>query len=111
VYNHLNRPHQLREGGAGEEFQLFAEGIKPTWEDPANAKGGKLVVRLPPQLTSHYWEALVSRRCRRRCRRRLETFGHVCVVSSHCNRYEMDRSSLLDLWTRGHAPPSNSCWR
>lgn len=59
MYNHLLRPHQLREGGAGEEFQLFAEGIKPTWEDPANAKGGKLVVRLPPQLTSQYWEALV----------------------------------------------------
>lgn len=60
VYNHLLRPHQLREGGAGEEFQLFMEGVKPTWEDPANAKGGKLVVRLPPQLTSQYWEALVS---------------------------------------------------
>lgn len=59
MYNHLLRPHQLREGGAGEEFQLFVEGVKPTWEDPANAKGGKLVVRLPPQLTSQYWEALV----------------------------------------------------
>lgn len=69
MYNHLLRPHQLREGGAGEEFQMFAEGVKPTWEDPANTKGGKLVVRLPPQLTSQYWEALVRfalRRCERR---------------------------------------------
>lgn len=51
VYNHILRPHQLREGG-GEEYQLFVEGVKPTWEDPQNAKGGKLVIKCPPGLTS-----------------------------------------------------------
>lgn len=58
VYNHMLRPHQLREGG-GEEYQLFVEGVKPTWEDQANTQGGKLVIRLPPALTSRYWEELL----------------------------------------------------
>ncbi|EWM21141.1 eukaryotic translation initiation factor 4e type 2 [Nannochloropsis gaditana] len=58
VYNHMLRPHQLREG-EGREYQLFVEGVKPSGEDPSNSKGGRLSVRCPPGLTSRYWEELV----------------------------------------------------
>jgi translation initiation factor 4E len=30
------------------------------WEDEANARGGKLVLRLKKGLASHFWEEVVS---------------------------------------------------
>ena len=32
--------------------------MKPTWEDPGNARGGKWIVRLPKGLASRYWEEI-----------------------------------------------------
>jgi translation initiation factor 4E len=45
---------------------MFRDGIQPMWEDEANARGGKLVLRIPKKgLASHFWEELVSPRKRR----------------------------------------------
>ena len=41
------------------DFHLFKHGIKPTWEDPQNEKGGKWMVRLKKGLSSRYWEDIV----------------------------------------------------
>ena len=37
---------------------FFVMGVKPTWEDPGNARGGKWIVRLPKGLASRYWEEI-----------------------------------------------------
>jgi translation initiation factor 4E len=53
TYNYLVRPNNLPNG---TDYHFFREGIKPTWEDPSNAKGGKWIVRLRKGLSSRYWE-------------------------------------------------------
>jgi hypothetical protein len=42
LYCHLRRVDKL---SFTSEYQLFRKGIKPMWEDPVNAAGGKWVVR------------------------------------------------------------------
>jgi len=41
------------------DYHLFKQGIKPMWEDAANEKGGKWIVRLRKGLASRFWEKLV----------------------------------------------------
>lgn len=56
IYNHLQRPNNLP---TTTDYHFFRDGIKPTWEDPSNAKGGKWIVRLRKGLASRYWEEIV----------------------------------------------------
>ena len=56
TYNFLRRPNDLP---TTTDYHFFREGIKPTWEDPSNAKGGKWIVRLPKGLASRYWEEVI----------------------------------------------------
>lgn len=56
TYNYLVRPNNLSNG---TDYHFFREGIKPTWEDPSNAKGGKWIVRLRKGLSSRYWEEVL----------------------------------------------------
>ena len=58
VYNWLKRPADLPTT-ATTDYHFFRSGIKPTWEDPSNAQGGKWIVRLPKGLSSRYWEEIV----------------------------------------------------
>ncbi|GAA5865561.1 hypothetical protein JCM3774_002051 [Rhodotorula dairenensis] len=44
LYNNIVPPSTL---GAGSNYYLFKQGIKPAWEDTANAQGGKWSVQLP----------------------------------------------------------------
>ena len=55
-YNHLIRPNDLPNTS---DYHLFKEGIKPVWEDAANRRGGKWIVRLKKGLASRYWEDLI----------------------------------------------------
>jgi len=41
TYNYLRRPNDL---SSTTDYHFFRDGIKPTWEDPKNAKGGKWIV-------------------------------------------------------------------
>lgn len=41
------------------DYHVFRAGIKPTWEDPANKRGGKFTVRLRKGFASRYWEDLL----------------------------------------------------
>lgn len=56
TYNFLKRPNDLP---TTTDYHFFRDGIKPTWEDSANAKGGKWIVRLPKGLASRYWEEVI----------------------------------------------------
>eukprot|EP00590_Aulacoseira_subarctica_P003664 CAMPEP_0172414402 /NCGR_PEP_ID=MMETSP1064-20121228/1064_1 /TAXON_ID=202472 /ORGANISM="Aulacoseira subarctica , Strain CCAP 1002/5" /LENGTH=266 /DNA_ID=CAMNT_0013151055 /DNA_START=49 /DNA_END=847 /DNA_ORIENTATION=- len=56
VYDWLNRPNDLPNT---TDFHFFRKGIKPTWEDPENVKGGKWLIRLKKGLASRYWEEIL----------------------------------------------------
>ena len=55
-YQYLVRPSVLTQNS---NFYVFREGVRPMWEDAANRKGGKWIVRLPKKLVSRYWEDLL----------------------------------------------------
>jgi CheY-like chemotaxis protein len=40
-------------------FRLFKQGIKPSWADPANANGGKIIIRAKKSDTSRIWFELI----------------------------------------------------
>lgn len=44
MYNHT---HSIGEIISNTDYLIFKKGVRPEWEDPANAKGGKWVVTLP----------------------------------------------------------------
>lgn len=41
------------------DFHMFKKGIRPVWEDAANCKGGKWILRLKKGLASRIWENLL----------------------------------------------------
>jgi len=41
------------------DCHVFRSGVKPVWEDPANAHGGKWMVRLRKGLATRLWEHLL----------------------------------------------------
>jgi translation initiation factor 4E len=55
-YNFMKRPNDLPNT---TDYHFFRDGIKPTWEDPGNSRGGKWIIRLPKGLASRYWEEIV----------------------------------------------------
>jgi len=56
IYDFLVRPNDLP---TPTDYHFFREGIKPTWEDVSNSKGGKWIVRLRKGLASRYWEEIM----------------------------------------------------
>lgn len=40
MHNHTKRPSSI---DVGASYHFFRQGVKPMWEDPANAQGGKFV--------------------------------------------------------------------
>mmetsp|Transcript_29193 Transcript_29193/g.45364 ORF Transcript_29193/g.45364 Transcript_29193/m.45364 type:complete len:262 (-) Transcript_29193:51-836(-) len=59
IYNHLTRPNDIPNNMTPLDYHFFLEGVKPTWEDEGNAKGGKWIVRLRKGLASRYWEEVI----------------------------------------------------
>lgn len=90
-FNWLKPPSKLEKNS---NYHLFKSGIKPMWEDPANADGGKWVLTMKnnPALLDRCWHwlafALVGQE--------LEDGDEICgaVVSL---RTKVDR---IQLWTR-----------
>jgi len=56
TYDYMLRPSALV---ATTDYHMFRGGISPTWEDEANEKGGKWVVRVRKGLSSQYFEWLI----------------------------------------------------
>ncbi|KAG5187279.1 eukaryotic translation initiation factor 4E-like 1 [Tribonema minus] len=69
-YNNIPKPSQVFFDGKSrkrvgdrqiESFSIFKKGIRPEWEDPANARGGEWSCRerLQPIVLDTLWESLV----------------------------------------------------
>ncbi|KAI5289939.1 hypothetical protein KEM54_002840 [Ascosphaera aggregata] len=56
VYSHLKHPSQLP---TVSDYHIFRKDIRPVWEDEANKKGGKWIVRLKKGVADRYWEELL----------------------------------------------------
>lgn len=56
LYGHMRRPAELP---TNSDYQLFRTGVKPVWEDPANERGGKWILRLRKGIAGRLWEHLV----------------------------------------------------
>ncbi|KAF9085358.1 hypothetical protein BGX29_001993 [Mortierella sp. GBA35] len=54
-FNWIKKPHKIENSS---NYHLFKDGIKPMWEDPANASGGRWIVTLltkNPELLDRCW--------------------------------------------------------
>jgi len=49
LFNNLVEPSRL---SVRSNYHLFKKGVRPAWEDEANAKGGSWVVEFPPRVDS-----------------------------------------------------------
>mmetsp|Transcript_66635 Transcript_66635/g.134325 ORF Transcript_66635/g.134325 Transcript_66635/m.134325 type:complete len:356 (-) Transcript_66635:284-1351(-) len=58
VYDHIARPQSIHTSGQ-TTYHLFKQGVKPTWEDPNNCRGGAWIVRLRKGLAARFWEELL----------------------------------------------------
>lgn len=56
IYVHLRRVNELP---IISDYHLFRAGVKPTYEDPANANGGKWTLRLKKGISLRFWEDLL----------------------------------------------------
>lgn len=55
-YSHMVRPSSLP---PQTSFSFFQKGVKPMWEDPNNAHGGRFMLRLKKDLANKCWEDLI----------------------------------------------------
>jgi len=56
LYSHMSRVSDMT---GHSDIHVFKAGIKPLWEDKANALGGKWIVRLRKGLVARCWENLI----------------------------------------------------
>ena len=56
IYSHLKPPSLLP---TVSDYHIFKDGIRPVWEDEANKRGGKWIVRLKKGVADRYWEELL----------------------------------------------------
>lgn len=58
-FNNMRKPSGLE---YNSNYHIFKQGVKPMWEDPQNAKGGKWILQLKgnqKEKLNEYWEAIV----------------------------------------------------
>ncbi|XP_030747756.1 eukaryotic translation initiation factor 4E type 2 [Sitophilus oryzae] len=89
LYSHIVR---IIEIPAHRDLHLFKKGIKPMWEDVANKKGGKWVIRLKKEQAGRAWENL----CMAMLGEQFMAGNEICgvVVSTRYQEY------LLSVWHR-----------
>jgi len=56
VYSHLRKPDDIP---LNTEYFVFQKGIKPMWEDEANKRGGRFMLRIKKGAASVFWEELL----------------------------------------------------
>jgi translation initiation factor 4E len=56
VYSYIMKPDDLQHN---VEYHLFADGIKPMWEDEPNKNGARWIFRIKKGSTNQFWEELV----------------------------------------------------
>lgn len=85
----MKRPGKLP---INTDCHVFRRGIKPIWEDEANAKGGKWMVRLRKGLAGRLWEHLIIGLLGDQFQLGGEVVGVVLSVRSH--------EDILSVWNR-----------
>lgn len=75
------------------DIHFFKTGIKPVWEDPANCKGGKWIIRLKKGLSTRIWENLLMAIIGEQFLVGDELCGAVCSI-----RNQEDIISLWNKW-------------
>ncbi|PPQ75748.1 hypothetical protein CVT26_001669 [Gymnopilus dilepis] len=90
-FNWLKPPSKLEKNS---NYHIFKSGIKPMWEDPANANGGKWVLTMKnnPQLLDRCWNWLVMALVGEELEENDEICGAVVSLRSKVDR--------IQLWTR-----------
>ena len=91
VYDHVSRPAAINTTGQ-TTFHLFKQGIKPTWEDPNNCRGGAWIVRLRKGLAARFWEELLLAMIGEQ----LDAGNEICGAKLSV-RYNED---IISLWNR-----------
>ncbi|OQR92393.1 eukaryotic initiation factor 4E [Achlya hypogyna] len=99
LYDHLIRPNDLPNT---TDYHLFKAGIKPMWEDAANRRGGKWMIRIRKGISSRYWEDLVLAIIGEQFDVGNEICGAVMSI-----RYNED---IISLWNR-NADNNEACYR
>uniref|UniRef100_A0A1I7X497 eIF-4F 25 kDa subunit n=1 Tax=Heterorhabditis bacteriophora TaxID=37862 RepID=A0A1I7X497_HETBA len=89
VYRHLKRPCDI---GEKVDIHFFKKGIKPVWEDGANVKGGKWILRLKKGLASRVWENLLLAMVGEQFLVGEEICGAVCSIRN--------QEDIVSLWNR-----------
>ncbi|EPB68174.1 eukaryotic initiation factor 4E [Ancylostoma ceylanicum] len=89
VYRHIKRPCDI---GEKVDVHFFKKGIKPVWEDEANLKGGKWILRLKKGLSSRIWENLLLAMAGEQFLVGDEICGAVCSVRN--------QEDIVSLWNR-----------
>jgi translation initiation factor 4E len=100
----LRRPSDAQEK---VDFHFFKEGIKPVWEDAANCKGGKWILRLKKGLSSRIWENLLLAMIGEQFLVGEEICGAVCSVRNQVSNTVSVLSvmfavqeDIVSLWNR-----------
>lgn len=89
LYCHMVRLQELL---PPTDLHLFKKGIQPMWEDPANIKGGKFVIRIKKGHVGRAWENL----CMAMLGEQFMAGNEVCGVVVSI-RYQED---FLGIWNR-----------
>ena len=90
IYSHLKRPSALP---TVSDYHIFKDGIRPVWEDEANKRGGKWIVRLKKGVADRYWEELLLAII---CDQFLEAGEEVCGAVLSVRSGE----DVLSVWTK-----------
>ncbi|CAI5454657.1 unnamed protein product [Caenorhabditis angaria] len=89
VFLHFKRPTDL---GDKADIHFFKNGIKPVWEDPANIRGGKWIIRLKKGLSTRMWENLLMAIIGEQFLVGEEICGAVCSIRN--------QEDIISLWTK-----------
>ncbi|CAI2355545.1 unnamed protein product [Caenorhabditis sp. 36 PRJEB53466] len=74
------------------DIHFFKSGIKPVWEDPANCKGGKWIIRLKKGLSARIWENLLMAIVGEQFLVGDELCGAVCSIRN--------QEDIISVWNR-----------
>uniref|UniRef100_A0A8R1DT37 eIF-4F 25 kDa subunit n=1 Tax=Caenorhabditis japonica TaxID=281687 RepID=A0A8R1DT37_CAEJA len=95
---HFKRPTDMCDKA---DIHFFKTGIKPVWEDPANCKGGKWIIRLKKGLSTRIWENLLMALIGEQFLIGDELCGAVCSIRN--------QEDIISLWNRNadYTPETN----
>uniref|UniRef100_A0A1I7YH21 eIF-4F 25 kDa subunit n=1 Tax=Steinernema glaseri TaxID=37863 RepID=A0A1I7YH21_9BILA len=93
VYNHVQAPSKLP---YGSDYYVFKRGIKPTWEDESNVKGGRWIINIErlnrDKCLNTYWmEVLIAM-----IGEQLPDSEYICGMAVSCR----NKGDKISVWTR-----------